>query len=50
MDNEALELALGSLAAEHSLKSRVALRFEGINLPNLDKGSKTDAFCVLYSM
>ena len=38
------------MAAEHSLKSKVALRFEGIKLPNLDEHSKTDAFCVLYSL
>ena len=38
------------MAAEHSLKSKVALTFEGIKLPNLDEHSKTDAFCVLFSM
>jgi len=44
-----LDAAIGSnpMAA---LKQRISLTFEGENLPNLDVGSKTDAFIVLYSM
>lgn len=28
----------------------MSLTFEGINLPNMDVGSKTDAFCALYQI
>jgi len=31
-----------------SLKQKVVLTFECSNLPNLDKGSKTDPFVVLF--
>lgn len=47
ISNEALDLALGGA---NSLKQKVSLTFEGINLPNLDQGSKTDAFCVLFQL
>lgn len=33
-----------------SLKQRVGLTFECNNLPNLDRGSKTDPFVVLWQM
>jgi len=32
----------------NALKTKVSLSFEGIKLPNMDEGSKTDAFVVLY--
>ena len=46
ISNELLDAALGVQA----LKQKVSLTFEGINLPNMDVGSKTDAFCVLFFM
>ena len=33
-----------------SLKQKVGLTFECANLPNLDRGSKTDPFVVLWEM
>ena len=45
ISDDLLNKALGGVS---SLKSRVSLSFEGINLPNLDVGSKTDAFAVLF--
>lgn len=41
-------MALGSSSI--NLKQKVALRFKCTNLANLDHGSKTDAFCVLWQM
>jgi hypothetical protein len=33
-----------------SLKQKVGLTFECSNLPNMDRGSKTDPFVVLWEM
>ena len=46
ISDDVLELALGKSAMD--LKQKVILRFKCHNLPNLDKGSKSDAFCVLW--
>ena len=44
-----IEAAMSVLAAGQSaLKSKVSLTFEASKLPNLDVGSKTDPFLVLY--
>ena len=32
------------------LAQRLMLSFKGVNLPNLDQSSKTDAFCVLWEL
>ena len=45
INSEFLDAALDGANA---LKTRVSLTFEGIKLPNLDTGSKTDAFAVLF--
>ena len=34
----------------NALKTKISLSFEGINLPNMDEGSKTDAFVILYQI
>ena len=34
----------------NSLKSKVALTFSALDLPNLDVGSKTDPFVVVWEM
>lgn len=41
-------MALSQMGSMGGLKTRLSLRFKCNNLPNLDKGSKTDAFIVLY--
>ena len=33
-----------------SLKQKVGITIECMNLPNLDSSSKTDAFCVLWQV
>jgi hypothetical protein len=38
-----------ALGLSGGLKTKIILTFEGINLPNLDKGSKSDAFLVLFA-
>ena len=43
------ELLSASLPND-SLKQKVGLTFECLNLPNLDFGSKTDAFCILWEI
>ena len=43
-----LEGALGLANSQSALKSRVALTFSAEKLPNMDTGSKTDAFVVLF--
>jgi hypothetical protein len=48
INDEALDLALG--ANVMSLKQKVSLRFKCTDLPNLDVGSKTDAFCILWQI
>jgi hypothetical protein len=40
-------MALGQVSA---LKTKVILTFECYNLPNLDQGSKTDPFLVLFTL
>ena len=47
-----LEKALGlaNAGVASALKSKVQLRFEAEKLPNLDTGSKSDCFLVLYSV
>ena len=45
--NQALDMALAGI---DQLKQKVTLTFEGISLPNLDQGSKTDPFLVLFSV
>ena len=49
-DTVSTELLDAALDSANSLKSKVSLTFEGINLPNMDVGSKTDAFTVLYQV
>ena len=49
IDDSTLDLALGQSPGA-SLKQRVGLTFSCQNLPNLDRYSKTDAFCVLYNI
>jgi hypothetical protein len=48
INDQTLDIALGAGAA--GLKQKVGLSFKCNNLPNLDRGSKTDAFCVLYNL
>jgi hypothetical protein len=48
IDDEALDLALGENAM--ALKSKVSLRFKCTDLPNLDKRSRTDPFCILWQV
>ena len=47
LDSELLDVELG---AANALKQKINLSFEGINLPNLDSGSKSDCFLVLYAI
>ena len=49
-DSISNDLLSSALSSANSLKTRVSLSFEGIKLPNLDEGSKTDGFCVLYQI
>ena len=49
IDDNQLNQMLGQSGA-NSLKQKVALSFECINLANLDQKSKTDAFCVLWHL
>lgn len=49
IDDNQLNQMLGNSGA-NSLKQKVSLSFECINLANLDRNSKTDAFCVLWQL
>ena len=44
------DAVLDSALGANALKTKVNLTFEGINLPNLDIGSKTDPFLVLFQI
>jgi hypothetical protein len=46
INDDALELALGQ--SELTLKTKVAVRFKCADLPNFDKKSKSDPYCILY--
>ena len=48
ISDQDLEAALGLANSQAALKAKVALTFSAEKLPNLDTGSKTDAFVVLY--
>lgn len=41
---------LDAIVFGDGLVQRIMLSFKAINLPNLDKASKTDAYCVLWEM
>lgn len=41
---------LDQLNINDGLTQRLMLSFTGVNLPNLDQRSKTDAFCVLWEL
>ena len=43
-------MALQQSNPMNALKSKVSLTFSAMNLPNLDVGSKTDPFVVLWEM
>ena len=51
VNDQELEAALGlaNAGANNALKSKVQFRFEAMKLPNLDTGSKSDCFLVLYT-
>jgi len=48
IDDATLDLAL-SRNSMALLKQKVGITFKCSHLPNLDMGSRTDAFCVLYT-
>lgn len=50
ISDQDLEAALGLANSQSALKSKVALSFQAEKLPNMDTGSKTDAFVVLYEL
>ena len=48
IDNDVLDMALAGNNPNALLKSKVSLTFSASQLPNLDKGSKSDPFLVCY--
>ena len=46
--NEISDDLLNATLPNDTLKQRVALTFELRDLPNMDVGSKTDAFCIIW--
>ena len=48
--SEILDMALANSNPMNSLKSKVCLTFQAQNLPNLDKGSKSDPMLVLWQI
>ena len=50
IDNDVLDLALQGNNPNALLKSKVALTFSAERLPNLDSGSKSDPFLVLFKI
>ena len=41
---------LGALGKSAGLKQKLILNMKCLNLPNMDKRSNTDAFCILWQM
>ena len=50
IDEASLELALKNSNPADSLKQKVGLTFQCTGLPNMDKDSKTDVYCVVYDL
>jgi len=50
ISNDILEASISNSNSVHDLKQRIELSFEALNLPNLDIGSKSDPFLVLWSI
>lgn len=48
IDNDILDMALQGNNPAQMLKSKIALTFSAEKLPNLDEGSKSDPFLVLF--
>ena len=50
INSEVLDMALQHNSPMNALKSKVSLTFSASNLPNMDVGSKTDPFIVLWEV
>ena len=50
INNDVLDMALQQSNPMNALKSKVSLTFSASKLPNMDTGSKTDPFIVLWEL
>ena len=50
INDDVLDMALQQTNPMNALKSKVSLTFSAFDLPNLDVGSKTDPFIVLWEL
>ena len=50
INNDVLDMALQQSNPMNALKSKVSLTFSASSLPNMDSGSKTDPFIVLWEL